>query len=789
MEDHNSKGTPDIPEKVVSPPEEGQDIPENKSDDRKEGEENEKTERNGKSSTLSQVKDKSKEGKNDNENDNDKNKNPNKRGRGVSSPNKEPSLQPEPSPPRKRGRGRKPKLPTKNPTVPTLPTFRTTRNLNAIKYVNRVTRKQIPNDIHKRNRVCIDCKKTEVEECLLCGKEQHICDMGVDMKIQADYEWLWVCLDCLDIATDDIAMKNVRELVDKEKKKKQTKTYTCNICTCVINSNLQGSIQCTQCSDWGHRKCAGFKTHAEAVTHKSTYKCNKCKKNYEENERLKKQQEIMDMSKTVLGYNGINISKNDIETTKEGRWFNDTIMSCGLQELQSEYRCEEANILLIDPTVTQLIKNYHRKDLIKTVVEDIGIKDSEWTLFIVSNHNNDLMDTAKLGTGGSHFSLLVYNKKQNTFFDFDPILLMNGESVNKLYKNLKGFLAEDSKLKRTICSQQKNGYDCGPYTLLFAEKLIHKIIKGEDVSTTSIQVEMDEVKRCRLNLQNMIRDRIKSQGEGNKDSNNHKDKDGMDDTSRRTGKAGKDGHNRQSPTPGNEGDARKRKTIGDNNKINGNIGDKRSDKSSGNGSTSNNNMGKGNNLPCWYHNYRICKFGKRCTKIHKPVCEKYKDYGDCRDLNCKLLHQKLCRQYFSLGYCTNDKCWYTHPLKRWQSDPISPSNRLPQGNNRHRNNTYGYQNEYIYDQGSYSYGDNSYNNQNYHHTHRNSGGGSRNRQNRQQDYTYGMQWDNMGQPNFLGNQQAPIDMGRVVTDLMGAVKRMNTSIERLERGQINRWTQ
>ena len=27
------------------------------------------------------------------------------------------------------------------------------------------------------------------------------------------------------------------------------------------------------------------------------------------------------------------------------------------------------------------------------------------------------------------------------------------------------------------------------------------------------------------------------------------------------------------------------------------------------------------------------------------------------------------------------------------------------------------------------------------HTHKNSGGGSRNRQNRQQDYTYGMQWD------------------------------------------------
>ena len=59
----------------------------------------------------------------------------------------------------------------------------------------------------------------------------------------------------------------------------------------------------------------------------------------------------------------------------------------------------------------------------------------------------------------------------------------------------------------------------------------------------------------------------------------------------------------------------------------------------------------------------------------------------------------------------------------------------------------------------------------------------------QQDYTYGTHWGNKGQQFFLGNQQAPIDMGRIVTDLVGAVKRMNTRIERLERRHINNWTQ
>ena len=46
----------------------------------------------------------------------------------------------------------------------------------------------------------------------------------------------------------------------------------------------------------------------------------------------------------------------------------------------------------------------------------------------------------------------------------------------------------------------------------------------------------------------------------------------------------------------------------------------------------------------------------------------------------------------------------------------------------------------------------------------------------------------MGKDDFLGNQHAPIDMGRVVTDLVSAMKQMNTSIERLERREIKRWT-
>ena len=751
----------------------------------------------------------------------EKNEKTKKKGGEDSSPTKNPDL----PPPTKRGRPSKPTI--NKTTVPTLPIFKTTRIRNTGKYVNRSSRKQLP-----KNKVsCIDCKTYDLEECLLCGKEQHICDGGVVMKIQADYEWLWVCLECVVITADDNAMKNIRETVDKEKKKLEEETgiYTCNLCACKILN--QRAIKCNQCSGWVHQKCGGVKDHVTALKLKPTYKCKKCEKKNEENEKPKEQQEKidMDMGKTILEYNGINITKNDIESTKEGRWLNDSIMSCGLQVLESKYRCKENNITLVDPTITQLIKN-HKKNTIKTVIKDIDIKESEWIFFAVSNHNDDLMDTAKLGTGGSHFSLLVYNKKRNTFFDFDPMFYTNMVSVDKLHENLKEFVVKGSKVENKICSQQNNGYDCGPYTLLFTEKLIQKIIEGEDISTTRIKVDADEAKGWRLNLQNIILNMIKAQGKGNNDYNTLKDK-------------GKDGSNLQPPSSGNEDNTKKNKTLRDN--TNSNSGDKGMDRSN------NINMGKGNNnTPCWHHNNRICKFGINCTKTHKPVCEQKKAYGVCRDQKCKLLHQKVCRQYFSFGYCTNNnKCWYTHPLKRWQNDSTS-LNGLSHGNNRDRStygyqngdrNEYiygqqghpygegsynsqndhhsyrnmdggsrgrqsahqgypygtqwdkkgqpnGYQNEYVYGQQGHPYGDGSYNNQNDHRSYRNRDGGSRDRQSTHRDYSYGTQWDNKGQPNFLERKHASMDMRQMVIEMMGAMKKMNAGMERLERGQVNRWT-
>merc|ERR1712121_384782 len=71
------------------------------------------------------------------------------------------------------------------------------------KHINHITNK-------KKNKMCIDCKKMEVEGCWFCGKEEHVCEMALP-RTQVDYEWLWVCKACHDIVTDKATLIALRE--------------------------------------------------------------------------------------------------------------------------------------------------------------------------------------------------------------------------------------------------------------------------------------------------------------------------------------------------------------------------------------------------------------------------------------------------------------------------------------------------------------------------------------------------------------------------------------------------
>merc|ERR1712236_121834 len=92
-------------------------------------------------------------------------------------------------------------------------------------------------------------------------------------------------------------------------------------------------------------------------------------------------------------------------------------------------------------------------------------------------------------------------------------------------------MTDGAILTDTKCPQQRNGFDCGPFTLLFIERVLEKINTGEGM--TPIHVKPEDLKRCRLNLQKLIEDETKSTNEGHKDHRGTRDpKDKNDDKSK-----------------------------------------------------------------------------------------------------------------------------------------------------------------------------------------------------------------------------------------------------------------
>merc|ERR1711888_148992 len=97
-----------------------------------------------------------------------KKKTTNRKSKMVRSPNKE--LFPQKLPAKKKAKT------AKNPSEHLPLTYRTTRHIHVGKHINHGTKK-------KKNKICIDCKDTVVEECWMCGREEHICENAFEMKV------------------------------------------------------------------------------------------------------------------------------------------------------------------------------------------------------------------------------------------------------------------------------------------------------------------------------------------------------------------------------------------------------------------------------------------------------------------------------------------------------------------------------------------------------------------------------------------------------------------------------
>lgn len=167
-------------------------------------------------------------------------------------------------------------------------------------------------------------------------------------------------------------------------------------------------------------------------------------------------------------------------------WLNDQIITFYFKYLESSKFADASDcFLFVAPSVCQLLKMSlpeNCQDLLSPLKPHI----KSLVFFAVNNNNGS-------GAGGTHWSLLVYSREEDTFFSFDSLNNYNNYATQKLINVLKiGLGCHSANAHNISCSQQINGHDCGIHLVSNCENVCdYYLRKGAVVNVpllSSLQV-------------------------------------------------------------------------------------------------------------------------------------------------------------------------------------------------------------------------------------------------------------------------------------------------------------
>lgn len=150
---------------------------------------------------------------------------------------------------------------------------------------------------------------------------------------------------------------------------------------------------------------------------------------------------------------------------------------------------------------------------LKEFLEPLHFPDKKLVIFPV----NDNDDVSK-AEGGSHWSLLAFEKNSNVFIHHDSFKGVNKQHAKRLFDAVVGYMGVSNSapgatyLECNDSPQQVNGYDCGLYVTAIAKAICSWHESGEDkdgddlwFSVVKQQVEPSSVATMRDEILSIIR--------------------------------------------------------------------------------------------------------------------------------------------------------------------------------------------------------------------------------------------------------------------------------------------
>lgn len=178
----------------------------------------------------------------------------------------------------------------------------------------------------------------------------------------------------------------------------------------------------------------------------------------------------------ILSYGDVVLRLSDLYILRGPHFINDRLIEFFFAHLTSTHpSAGNGRLLLVPPAISFWISLCPDSTSRIEAAAPLRLQERDLVLFTVNN-NVDVT----LAEGGTHWSLLVYERGHNVFVHHDSFDHMNHRDARRLYDAVKNFVGGDPRFITGPTPHQRNAYDCGLYLIAIARVICDWFERGKE---------------------------------------------------------------------------------------------------------------------------------------------------------------------------------------------------------------------------------------------------------------------------------------------------------------------
>lgn len=187
------------------------------------------------------------------------------------------------------------------------------------------------------------------------------------------------------------------------------------------------------------------------------------------------------MTKTIVTLGDSSLTTGDLSLLVPPNWLNDQLLSFWMEHLRINVLQNDPRVAVILPNISYFIALTNDEEDLRPIAAAHLLNTKNFILVPVNDATDTDVENVR-GPVGSHWSLLVFHRPENTIFHIDSLrsssYVRQHVSHHLVHRLMHMSAAPNAKFMSLKPPAQHNSYDCGAFVCLFAQQCAQRFLKG-----------------------------------------------------------------------------------------------------------------------------------------------------------------------------------------------------------------------------------------------------------------------------------------------------------------------